>query len=89
MHHIAKDGIVLAEFIRMVRHLTRDLAIVELVESVDPDFLDMIRGREQLFGSYKQETFEMQMSPHFDILCRRQVRPARWLYLLRQRSSHD
>jgi SAM-dependent methyltransferase len=84
MHHIAKDGIPLEEFIRMAEHLTADLAIVELVEHNDPGFADMVRGREQIFESYNLETFERQSSKHFEIVSRAQVRPARWLYLLRK-----
>jgi len=86
MHHIAKDGIPLKEFVRMTHHVTLKLAIVELVEHKDPDFLDMIRGREEIFTSYNRDAFEAQTAQFFEVISRRQVRPARWLYLLRKKT---
>jgi hypothetical protein len=85
MHHIAKDGIPLDEFVRLTHHLTSDLAVVELVEHQDPAFLDMVRGREEIFEAYSRQAFEAESaSQSFEIVSRTQVRPARWLYLLRK-----
>jgi SAM-dependent methyltransferase len=86
MHHIAKDGIPLEEFVRMAHHVTVKLAVVELVEHNDTDFLDMVRGREELFTSYNRDSFEAQSAQYFEVISRRQVRPARWLYLLCKRT---
>jgi SAM-dependent methyltransferase len=87
MHHIAGDGIPIQEFVRLVRHLTAKLAIVEFIDRNDPNFLNIARHREDIFAPYNIARFEAECAPYFEIAIRRQVRPTRWLYLLRARAS--
>jgi len=83
MHHIAKDGIPLGEILRMVRHFTQDLAIIEFLAREDEQFLDIAAGREEVFASFNVEQFEKECQVYFQIVRRKQVRSARWLYLVK------
>ena len=67
----------------MVRHFTQDLAIIEFLAREDEQFLDIAAGREEVFASFNVEQFEKECQVYFQIVRRKQVRSARWLYLVK------
>jgi hypothetical protein len=85
MHHIAKDGIPLAHILKMVHHLTNNLAIVELIHKTDPAFAEFALGRENVFDAFTREDFELESSRRFETISSQQVQPTRWLYLLKRK----
>jgi hypothetical protein len=71
----------------MLHHFTKDVAIIEFIDRNDEAFLDIANAREYVFDSFEVEQFEAQTLSYFDIICRQQIRPARWLYLVKRNEA--
>ncbi|MDR5684066.1 MAG: class I SAM-dependent methyltransferase [Armatimonadota bacterium] len=69
IHHLAvTEHIPVGEVAALTRDLTRRFALVEFVPQDDPMFCRLVRGRDTLFASWTQETFEAAFRQWFDIV---------------------
>ncbi|MCH8330022.1 MAG: SAM-dependent methyltransferase [Bacteroidetes bacterium] len=61
--------------------------IVEFVPKDDPQFVELIKHREDIFEDYNQSTFETEFGKHFEITEKQLIEPSgRLLYQMRSKS---
>ncbi len=88
IHHLlVADQIPLHEVVTLFRDLTRAWAIVEWVPATDPRFVDLVRGRDDLYGHLSEEDFLAAMRPFFSIAMSEKLANGRTLYLFQVISS--
>lgn len=82
IHHLLiADQIPLAEVARLFLDLTRSWAIVEWVPATDPRFVDLVRGRDELYGHLDERGFLVAMELHFTVVLEEKLKNGRTLYL--------
>lgn len=85
-HMLVGERVPLPEILKLASELTRDAVIVEFVNTTDPMFRRLTRGREHLFEYLTREFFEAEAQRHFELIESEEIAPGdRWIYLLKRR----
>jgi SAM-dependent methyltransferase len=86
LHHLLlADQIPIADVASLVVSLTRRSCIVEWVPKTDPRYIDLCRGRDDLYQHLNEELFVEQFSRHFTIEAREELSNGRVLFLFEKR----
>jgi SAM-dependent methyltransferase len=86
IHHLLlSEQIPLAEIASLLRELTTSWAIVEWVPATDPRFVDLMRGRDELYGHLDEPAFARAVETHFGVVLREALPNGRVLFLLQAR----
>jgi SAM-dependent methyltransferase len=86
IHHLLlSEQIPLAEIAALLRELTTSWAIVEWVPASDPRFVDLLRGRDELYGHLDEAAFTRAAEAHFTVVLREALPNGRVLFLLQAR----
>lgn len=86
IHHLLlAEQIPLAAIAIQLRELTSSWAIVEWVPASDPRFVDLLRGRDALYGHLDEAVFVEATQSHFTIVLREVLPNGRILFLLQAR----
>lgn len=83
IHHLLlAEQIPLEEIARLLRDLTTSWAVVEWVPASDPRFVDLLRGRDELYGHLDEAAFARAVEPHFTVVLREALPNGRVLFAL-------
>ncbi len=86
IHHLLlSEQIPLEEIAALLREMTTSWAIVEWVPATDPRFVDLLRGREDLYGHLDEAGFTRAAKSHFTVVLREALPNGRILFLLQAR----
>ncbi len=86
IHHLLlSEQIPLPEILSLVRELTASWAVVEWVPASDPRFVDLLRGRDDLYGHLDEAAFTQAAMEHFTVVLREALPNGRILFLLQAR----
>lgn len=86
IHHLLlADQIPLPAIAGLVRELTTNHAIVEWVPASDPRFVDLCRGRENLYGHLNEAAFLAAFEPLFALALSEDLANGRKLFLFQAR----
>jgi SAM-dependent methyltransferase len=86
IHHLlVADQIPLSEVASLLRDLTQRWAIVEWVPATDPRFVELVRGRDDLYGHLTEEDFVTAMGRYFSPVFNEKLKNGRTLYLFQAR----
>jgi len=86
IHHLLlSEQIPLSEITAQLRDLTNSWAIVEWVPATDPRFVDLLRGRDALYGHLDESAFARAAEAHFTVVLREALPNGRILFLLQAR----
>jgi SAM-dependent methyltransferase len=86
VHHLLiADQIPLDEVSVLLRDLTKRWAIVEWVPAGDPMYVELMRGREELYGHLDEAAFVTAMERYFRIAQKERLNNGRTLCLLEVR----
>lgn len=86
IHHLLlSEQIPLGEITALLRELTSRWAIVEWVPATDPRYIDLMRGRENLYGQLNESAFAAALEQHFSVVRRDALPNRRVLFLLQAR----
>jgi 2-polyprenyl-3-methyl-5-hydroxy-6-metoxy-1,4-benzoquinol methylase len=86
IHHLLlAEQIPLPEIVALLRELSTSWAIVEWVPASDPRFVDLLRGRDELYGHLDEAAFTRAAQLHFTIVLREALPNGRALFLLQAR----
>lgn len=86
IHHLLlHDQIPLEGVAGLAAELTRRWLIAEWVPKTDPRFIDLCRGRENLYGHLDESLFLSSMMERFSVVEREQMGNHRVLFLLEKR----
>jgi SAM-dependent methyltransferase len=88
IHHLlVVDQIPLPEIAALLRDLTLNWVIVEWVPATDPRFVDLVRGRDELYGHLNEQAFLNAMKSHFTPVLNERLANGRSLYLFKMGTS--
>ena len=86
IHHLLLvEQIPLGEVVALLRELTSGWAIVEWIPSTDPRFMDLLRGRDELYGHLDEAAFVEAVQRHFTVVIREVLPNGRVLFALQGR----
>ena len=86
VHHLLiSDQIPMGEVAGLLRDLTTRWAIVEWVPASDPRFVELVRGREEIYGHLDEVAFVTAMERFFVTTQKERLKNGRTLYLLERR----
>jgi SAM-dependent methyltransferase len=86
VHHLLlSEQIPLQAIVALLRELTTSWAIVEWVPAGDPRFVDLLRGRHELYGHLDEAAFTHAVEVQFTVVLREALPNGRILYLLQAR----
>jgi SAM-dependent methyltransferase len=86
VHHLlVSDQIPLDEVASLLRDLTTQWAIVEWVPANDPRFMEMVRGREKIYGHLHEAVFVTAIDRYFETVQKERLKNGRTMYLLELR----
>jgi SAM-dependent methyltransferase len=86
LHHLLlADQIPMGDVATLVSSLTRRWCIVEWVPKTDPRYIDLCRGRDELYQHLNEELFLEQFTRHFAIESREELSNGRVLFLFDKR----
>jgi hypothetical protein len=86
IHHLLlSEQIPMQEIAGQLRELTTSWAIVEWVPASDPRFVDLLRGRDELYGHLNEAAFVSAAERHFTVVLRDALPNGRVLLLLQAR----
>jgi SAM-dependent methyltransferase len=86
IHHLLlSEQIPLGEILALLGELTASWAIVEWIPANDPRFVDLMRGREELYGHLDEAAFTRAAEAHFTLVLREALPNGRILFLLQAR----
>jgi SAM-dependent methyltransferase len=86
LHHLLlADQIPIADVAMLLASLTRRWSIVEWVPRTDVRYIDLCRGRDELYAHLSEELFVEQFTRYFTILTREELTNGRVLYLFEKR----
>jgi hypothetical protein len=71
----------MADVATLLASLTRRWSIVEWVPKTDVRYIDLCRGRDELYAHLDEELFVAEFTGHFTILLREQLTNGRVLFL--------
>ena len=88
IHHLlVADQIPLHEIAALLRDLTLKWALVEWIPATDPRFVDLMRGRDEIYGHLDEQAFLAAMKPHFMSVLNEKLSNGRVLYLLQVKTA--
>jgi hypothetical protein len=79
------DQIPMADVAALLASLTRRYSIVEWVPKTDVRYIDLCRGRDELYEHLDEDFFVEQFTRHFTILAREQLTNNRVLFLFEKK----
>lgn len=86
IHHLLlSEQIPLSEIAALLRELTTSWAIVEWIPASDARFVDLLRGRDALYGHLDEDAFLLAAERHFTVVLREELPNHRVLFLLQAR----
>jgi SAM-dependent methyltransferase len=86
IHHLLlADQIPMADVAALLSSLTRRWSIVEWVPKTDVRYIDLCRGRDELYAHLNEDLFVAQFSQHFTILLREPLTNGRVLFLFEKK----
>ena len=86
LHHLLlADQIPMADVAALLASLTRRAGIVEWVPKTDVRYIDLCRGRDELYQHLDEELFVDQFTRYFTITAREQLTNGRVLFLFEKR----
>jgi SAM-dependent methyltransferase len=86
IHHLLlADQIPMADVAVMLASLTRRWSIVEWVPKTDVRYIDLCRGRDELYAHLNEDLFVEQFTRHFNIMTREELSNGRVLFLFEKR----
>jgi SAM-dependent methyltransferase len=86
LHHLLlADQIPMADVAALLSSLTRRWSIVEWVPKTDVRYIDLCRGRDELYAHLDEDLFVGQFTRHFDIMAREELSNGRVLFLFEKR----
>jgi SAM-dependent methyltransferase len=86
LHHLLlADQIPMASVAVLLASLTRRWSIVEWVPKTDVRYIDLCRGRDELYAHLDEVLFVQQFTRHFTIMAREELSNGRVLFLLGKR----
>lgn len=86
IHHLLlSEQIPLAAIAALLRELTTCWAIAEWVPATDPRFIDLLRGRDALYGHLDEAAFLLAVERHFTVVLREPLPNGRVLFFLQAR----
>jgi len=86
LHHLLlADQIPIADVATLLASLTRHASIVEWVPRTDPRYIDLCRGRDELYQHLDEKLFVDQFTRHFSVAAREQLTNGRILFLFEKR----
>ena len=87
-HMMVSERIPLNEILALVAEITTDILIIEFIGTDDPMFLQLTRGRKDLFSYLTREYFEQACGRYFTILRFEELEESkRWIYLLQRKQA--
>jgi SAM-dependent methyltransferase len=86
IHHLLlADQIPMADVAALLSSLTRRWSIVEWVPKTDVRYIDLCRGRDELYAHLNEDLFVAQFTRHFTILLREPLTNGRVLFLFEKK----
>ena len=86
LHHLLlADQIPMGEIAALLASITRRSSIVEWVPRTDPRYIDLCRGRDQLYAHLDEAFFLEQFQRYFTVVLREELSNGRVLFLLEKR----
>jgi SAM-dependent methyltransferase len=86
LHHLLlADQIPMPDIAALLASLTRRWSIVEWVPKTDPRYIDLCRGRDELYAHYDEAFFLEHFTRHFTLLSREELRNGRVLFSFERR----
>jgi 2-polyprenyl-3-methyl-5-hydroxy-6-metoxy-1,4-benzoquinol methylase len=86
LHHLLlADQIPIADVAGLLASLTRRSSIVEWVPKTDVRYIDLCRGRDELYGHLDEELFVQQFTRYFTIGAREELANGRVLFLFEKK----
>jgi hypothetical protein len=86
VHHLLlADQIPMADVAALLSSLTRRWSIVEWVPSSDPRYIDLCRGRDELYGHLDENLFLENFTRHFIVRSREELSNRRVLFLFERK----
>ncbi len=86
LHHLLlADQIPMADVAALLSSLTRRWSIVEWVPRTDVRYIDLCRGRDELYAHLDEDLFVEQFTRHFNIVTREELSNGRVLFLFEKR----
>lgn len=86
LHHLLlADQIPMANVATLLSSLTRRWSIAEWVPRTDVRYIDLCRGRDELYRHLDEELFVEQFTRHFTIMRREELSNGRVLFLFEKR----
>jgi hypothetical protein len=86
LHHLLlADQIPIADVATLLASLTRRWSIVEWVPRTDARYIELCRGRDELYGHLNEDLFVEQFTRHFNIVTREPLTNGRVLVLFEKR----
>jgi SAM-dependent methyltransferase len=86
LHHLLlADQIPIADVATLLASLTRRAGIVEWVPKTDVRYIDLCRGRDELYQHLDEKLFVDEFTRHFNILARERLTNGRVLFLFEKR----
>lgn len=86
IHHLLlTDQIPLGEIAALLRDLTTRWAIVEWVPEGDPRFVELVRGRDEIYAHLNEAEFRGAIGKHFNVASEERLKNGRVLYLIEVR----
>jgi SAM-dependent methyltransferase len=84
-HMLLADQIPMADVATLLASLTRRWSIVEWVPKTDVRYIDLCRGRDELYAHLDEDLFVAEFTRHFTILLREQLTNGRVLFLFERK----
>jgi len=86
LHHLLlADQIPMADVATLLASLTRRASIVEWVPKTDVRYIDLCRGRDELYQHLDEALFQKEFSRYFTIVTREELTNGRVLFLFEKR----
>jgi hypothetical protein len=86
LHHLLlADQIPMDDVAALLASLTRRSSIVEWVPKTDVRYVDLCRGRDELYNHLDEDLFVKQFTRYFAIAAREELANGRVLFLLEKR----
>jgi hypothetical protein len=86
LHHLLlADQIPMAEVAALLATFTRRSAIIEWVPKTDVRYIDLLRGRHDLYKHLNEELFVTEFGRYFQIVQREPLNNGRVLFLLEKK----
>ena len=86
LHHLLlADQIPMGDVAELLASLARRWSIVEWVPKTDVRYIDLCRGRDELYAHLNEDLFVEQFTRHFNIMDREELSNGRVLFLFERR----